>query len=85
MFQRRSVSSGPSGEPAAPIAESRDAIQGADRVITGENSYLNSNTRTVSVHARVRNLYYYRRRMQMSLQDLTKISPGVRNSTPIIA
>ena len=29
--------------------------------------------------------YYYRRRMQLSLQDLTKISPCVRNSTPIVA
>ena len=29
--------------------------------------------------------YYYRRHMQMSLQDLTKISPSVRNSTPINA
>ena len=30
-------------------------------------------------------LYYYRRRMQMCLQDLTKISPSIRDSTPIIA
>ena len=29
--------------------------------------------------------YYYMNRMQMCPQDLTKISPRVRNSTPIIA